>query len=271
MDYCYLNGEILHYADCRLHISDLQLQRGYGIFDYFRCRNGNIPWLEDYTDRLFNSIRLAGLDVDLSRKDFLAVIDGLQHRNGDCRGAFKVMVTGGYSDTLESVTGRANFIILHLPWNNPPEASFRKGVNLVSLHYQRPNPEIKTLFYFNTLRLRKKMQEYQAVDVLYHTGHITETSRANVFLVKGNTIYTPADGILMGITRKQLLYLVPGIRVEKIDYEELYSFDEMFLTSTSRDITPIVSVEGKKIGDRNPGKVTKEIMALFSEKGWSCY
>lgn len=271
MNYCYLNGEILHYADCRLHISDLQIQRGYGVFDFFRCRKESIPWLEDYTDRLFNSIRLAGMKVDLEKKDFNAIIDELQKRSGGCRGAFKVIVTGGYSDTLESVTGNANFIILHIPWNNPPEETFSKGVNLVSLEYRRPNPEIKTLYYFNTLRLQKKMQEYHAVDVLYHTDWITEASRANLFFVKGNTIVTPTSGILNGITRKQILTWLPETRVEDVAYKEIYAFDEMFLTSTSRDITPVVSVEGKNIGDGKPGKITKEVMALFSEKGWSSY
>ena len=266
MNYCFLNGQTLLYKDCNLHISDLLLQRGYGVFDFFRSRNGSIPWLEDYTDRLFNSIRLSGIEAPMNRQEFTSTINDLQQKNGSEYEAFKVIVTGGYSDKLENVTGSPNIIILNVPWKRPPQETFEKGVNLISCEYQRPNPEIKTLNYFNSLRLSKKLKEYDAVDVLYHTNTITETSRASVFFVEGAKIYTTKSNILPGITRKNILSLFPEIKTNNIAIDKLYEFDEIFLTSTSRDVTPVVSVDGKKIGDGKPGRVTIEIMNAFSPK-----
>jgi branched-subunit amino acid aminotransferase/4-amino-4-deoxychorismate lyase len=76
-------------------------------------------------------------------------------------------------------------------------------------------------------------------------------------------VFTPASGILHGITRKQMLSMFGEIRVEDIEAGRLYDFDEMFLTATSRDVTPVVSVEGKKIGNGTPGPVTREIQSAF--------
>ncbi len=267
-DYCYFNGDLVPFGDLHLHVSDLLFQRGYGVFDYFRSRNGSIPWLEDYMERLFTSLELSGIELELDREQFAAVIHSLQQRNGMENGAFKVIVTGGYSDTLESMTGPANLVILNLAWEKPPEESFKKGVSLISERFLRPNPEVKTLYYFNTLRLQKKLREYNAVDVMYYTERISEASRANLFFVKDGRVSTPASHILKGITRKQVLSLFGEIHVEDVMAGHLYDFDEMFLTATSRDVTPVVSVEGKKIGNGTPGPVTREIRDAFRAKGW---
>ena len=266
MNYCYFNGEIIPFNDCNIHISDLLIQRGYGVFDFFRCRNGAIPWLDDYIDRLFMSLQLSSIDIALSRQDLISIIFDLQKRNESDKGAFKMIVTGGYSDNLETVSGQANLIILNVPWQSPAAETFEKGVNLISNEYARPNPEVKTLNYFNLLSLNGKMKEFNAVDALYHNNLIMETSRASVFLVKGDRVYTPASNILLGITRKQVLAMMGNISVEDIPFNRLYEFNEMFITSTSRDITPVVNVDGRLIGDGKPGGVTREIQKIFREK-----
>jgi branched-subunit amino acid aminotransferase/4-amino-4-deoxychorismate lyase len=261
--YCYFNGDLLPYRDLHLHVSDLQIQRGYGIFDFFRARQGEIPWLEDYTDRIFNSLKLSEIDLDMDREQFKTLVFELQEKNHLDNGAFKVLITGGYSDSLDAVSGPPNLMILNLPWQAPPAESFEQGVHLIKKHFVRSSPEIKTLYYFHTLSLRKKIASYRAIDVMFCTDLITEASRANLFFVKGNTILTPADQILKGITRKQVLALFPEIKTRDIKTDRLYDFDEVFLTSTSRDITPVVSIEGQNIGKGIPGPVTREVQAGF--------
>ena len=267
-NYCYFNGDLVQFDKIQLHVSDLLFQRGYGIFDFFRTRNGSIPWLDYYLDRLFNSLDLSGMEVDMDRKQFASVIHDLQEKNGLDNGAFKVIVSGGYSDNLESVTGKANILILNLDWKKPPEETFKKGVHLISDSYVRPNPEVKSLYYFNTLRLQKKLREYGAADVLYHTDRISEASRANLFFVKGGHVSTPTSDILKGITRKTVLSMFEEIHLKDVEARRLYEFDEIFMTSTTRDVTPVVMVEGKKIGTGAPGPVTREIQEAFRAKGW---
>ena len=267
-NYCYFNRVLLRYEDVNLHISDLLFQRGYGVFDFFRSRSGKLPWLHDYRERLFNSLEKSGIKTDFGKDQFFSIIQTLQKKNKLENGAFKIIVTGGYSDNLESVSGPANVVILNLDWKKPPAETFEKGVNLISENFVRPNPGIKSLYYLNTLRLQQKLREYEAVDVLFHQHHISEASRANLFFVKDGQVKTPASDILPGITRKQVLSIFPEIKVEDIAADQLYDFDEMFLTSSSRDVTPVVAVEGREIGTGRPGPVTREIMAGFQAQGW---
>jgi branched-subunit amino acid aminotransferase/4-amino-4-deoxychorismate lyase len=267
-NYCYFNGELKFYDQMHIHISDLLFQRGYGIFDFFRIRKGRIPWFEDYAERLYGSLERSGIEVDIDREQFSSIIHELQKKNNMSEGAFKVIVTGGYSETLDSVTGPANLMILNVKWQRPPAESFENGVGLIREQYVRPNPEIKTLYYFNTLRLRKKLKAFDAADVMFHTDTITEASRANLFFVSKGEVHTPGRGILRGITRKQVIAMFKGIRVEDIGFDRLHEFDEIFMTGTSRDVTPVVSVEGKKIGNGRPGPVTREIQSAYSHMGW---
>jgi len=268
MNTCYFNGDIIPYEQCSLHISDLLIQRGYGIFDFFRSRNGQIPWLEDYTDRLFTSLRLAGIETDLNREHFYAVIRELGKKNGLDNGAFKIIISGGYSDNLDNVTGSSNVIILNIPWCRPDPHSDEKGVGLITSRFVRPNPKIKTLFYFNTLMHHKKLVEFKAVDVLFHTDTVSEASRANLYFIKKDRIITPESNILEGITRKQLLTMFREISIGDVAAERIFDFDEIFLSSSSRDVTPVVAVDGKKIGDGKPGPVTREVIAEFRKAGY---
>ncbi len=256
---CYFNGDFLKYENLSIHVSDLLFQRGYGVFDFFRCRNGSLLWLDDYLDRFFRSAEIAEIEISLNRNELKSVIYSLQEMNGMRNGAFKLMLSGGYSDTLESVTGSPNLLILNLDWKRPSKEIFENGVNLISEKFARPNPEAKTLYYFNSMRLQKKMKEFSAVDQMYYTHHISEASRANLFFVKDGRISTPASNILSGITRKQILSLFPEISVEDIDAQIRYDFDEMFLSSTTREVTPVVMLDGQKIGKGKAGPVTREI------------
>ncbi len=267
-NYCYFNGDLVRYGDLFVHVSDLQIQRGYGIFDFFRIRNGSIPWLGDYIDRIFSSLDLAGIHVGPNKDQFREIILHLLEKNGMENGAFKVIASGGYSETLSSVTGPSNLLILNVNWEKPPDHTFEMGVHLIRERFVRPNPLIKTLYYFNTLRLQKQIEEAGAVDVMFHTETITEASRANLFFVKKGRISTPGSQILRGITRKQVLSLFEEVRVEEIENSRLFGFDEIFMTATSRDITPVVKVDGQKIGTGVPGPVTREVQELFRSKGW---
>lgn len=265
---CYFNGDFLKYENLNIHASDLLFQRGYGVFDFFRCRNGSLFWLDDYLDRFYNSAEIAGIEIGLNRTELSSVIYNLQEKNGMQNGAFKLMLSGGYSDNLESVTGAPNLLILNLNWNRPAKEIFENGVNLVSEKFVRPNPEAKTLYYFNSMRLQQKMKEFLAVDVMYYTNHISETSRANLFFVKDSRVITPAKDILLGITRKQILRLFPEIKVEDIDAQNRYDFDEMFICSTTREVTPVVMVDRKKIGKGAVGPITREIQDVLF-KSWN--
>ena len=93
-DYCYFNGDLVPFGDLYLHVTDLLFQRGYGVFDFFRSRKGSIPWLEDYIERLFTSLELSGIEVDLNREQFSSVIYELQEKTAWLTGHSKLSLAG---------------------------------------------------------------------------------------------------------------------------------------------------------------------------------
>ena len=262
---CYFNNRFLDYTDAKIHISDIGLQRGYGIFDYFVEMNGKIPFLEDYLDRFYRSAEMLNMAVPLEREMMKEKIGYLLQQNKLGISGIKLLLTGGYSEDLYSPS-TPNFMILNLPVIHQP-GDFGEGVKLLLLDYRRHIPEVKTTFYLPSIALFPKLKEMGAMEVLYHhSGLITETTRANIFLIKNGKLITPSPGVLRGITRKYVLHvsrdLMP-VEEREVELEELWESDEIFITGTSKHVAPVIEIEGQVIGSGKPGVMTKAISEVY--------
>lgn len=262
---CYLNDNFIDYNLAQFHISDLGLQRGYSIFDYFLEMENRVPFLDDYLDRFYTSAKLLNLEVPLTRDLLKEKITYLLQQNKFGTSGIKLLLTGGYSDDLYT-PATPNFMILNLPLFHRP-GDFGDGIKLILLDYQRHLPEVKTTYYLPSISLFPKLKEKGAVEVLYHhNGLISETTRANIFFIKKGTLITPAEGILKGITRKYVLQvareLMP-VEEGEVRLEDLWESDEAFITGTSKHVAPIVEVEGRMIGNGKPGERTKVISDAY--------
>jgi D-alanine transaminase/branched-chain amino acid aminotransferase len=262
---CYINDQFVPYDEARIHISDLGLQRGYGIFDYFLEMEGRIPFFDDYLDRFYTSADRLSLKVPLCRKDLKDRIDELLKMNQLRTSGIKLLLTGGYSDDLYSPAS-PNFMILNLPMHHNP-GEFGEGVKLILLDFQRHIPEVKTTFYLPSIALFPKMKEAGAIEVLYHhQGLISETTRANIFLLKNNTLITPSPGVLQGITRKHVLGVAKDLLAvveREVKLEEIWTADEVFITGTSKHVMPVIEIEGRMIGDGKPGYWTRRLSEAY--------
>jgi branched-chain amino acid aminotransferase len=262
---CFINNRFLPYAEACLHISDLVIQRGYGIFDYFVEMEGRIPFLEDYLDRFYASAERLNMEVPLKREMVKEKIGYLLQQNKFGTSGIKLLLTGGYSEDLFSPTA-PNFMILNLSVTHQP-GDFGEGVKLILLDYQRHIPEVKTTFYLPSIALFPKLKEKGAMEVLYHhKGIISETTRANIFLIKNDKLITPSPGVLSGITRKYVIQvaldLMP-VEEREVKLEELWESEEIFITGTSKHVAPVVEIEGREIGNGKPGAMTKVISEAY--------
>jgi branched-subunit amino acid aminotransferase/4-amino-4-deoxychorismate lyase len=120
------------------------------------------------------------------------------------------------------------------------------------------------------MKKQKHKEKNDALEIIYtNEGCATEASTSNFFVVKKGGLITTKEGILHGITRKVVIELAKKMKLpvteRKIKKQELYSADEIFLSATNKDIVPIVKVDGKKIGDGQPGKITKQVMQAFAD------
>lgn len=264
---CFFNNRFLEYDQACLHVSDVGLQRGFGIFDYFLAIDGHVPFFDDYLDRFFVSADLLNLDAPLGRKELKEKIFTLIHKNGMARSAIKLLLTGGYSDDLYTPSV-PNFLILNLPLSHFPD-EYAEGIRLILLEYIRFKPEIKTTFYLPTLSILHELKQKSATEVLYHSnGFISETTRANLFIIKDETLITPSSGILMGITRKHILKVASGlmeVQERPVRLQEVFEADEVFISGTSKHLAPVVGIENQSIRNGKPGKITLSLTDAFSD------
>jgi len=263
----YINREFIEEKDTVLHTGDLSIQRGFAIFDYFRTRNFIPLFIDQYLNRFFNSAAMIGLQPLHTKEELKGVINELIFRNNIAESGFKMILTGGYSaDSFEPAL--PNFIILQQPLQLPTKEKFHKGISIILHEYMRDLPEIKSTNYLMAIWLRDKVKQQKADEVLYVKDNVAlEFPRANVFAVtKAGTVVTPEENVLNGITRMMVLQLAEKkYTVEKrpLTVEELYNAAEVFLTSTTRRILPVLKINDQIISEGKPGAITLNLYNSF--------
>jgi D-alanine transaminase/branched-chain amino acid aminotransferase len=266
--YVYLNDQFIESEKALLHISDLAIQRGYGIFDFFRVRD-NIPlFVDDHLERLIMSAGIMRLPVPYSKEKLHTILQVLIKKNDMPDSGIRMILTGGYSpDAYQPV--KPNFIIMQNPMMIPATLT-PKAISIVTHEFVRDIPEAKTINYTMGIWLLKKIMEQKADDVLYHTsGVVTEFPRCNFFIVtENNTIITPDKNALKGVTRKRILQL--GARQFKVQegtvtLNDIRQAKEAFLSSSTKRIQAIVKIDDQVVGDGMPGKVTSRLLNLLLE------
>lgn len=267
MKWIFINNDLVEETKATIHTSDLSVQRGYGIFDFFRTRQNKPLFLEDYLDRFFNSAKQMFLELPVEREQLTARIFELMEKNNLPESGIRITATGGYSpDGYLPV--EANIIIQQQPLMQLTQDKFDKGIKIITYPYQRDLPTVKSINYIMGVWLQKLVKEKGADDVLYYSNDvITESPRSNIFIVntKGELI-TPAANVLAGITRKKLLAIAPEIlpvHTRDITLADLKNAAEVFLTSTTKRLLPVVEVDGFAIGDGKPGIFTNKLYRQF--------
>lgn len=265
---CFVNGKIVRKNRASLRVDDLGLQRGYAVFDYARTYNRKLFHFPDYLERLRKSASALHLELPYSDEKIVEITKQLIRESTIKNPAIRLIVTGGQS---KDSTGfeRPNMLIIteELPYH--PGELYEYGGKLIAFEYQRELPYVKTTNYLNFIRLDPLKREKGALSMLYYyRNRVTECPRDNFFIFIGDTLVTPRDDVLHGITRKQILSLSRerfSVEEREVSLEELSSADEAFITSTSKGIIPIVQIDDHIIGSGSAGGRTKTIMGLFQD------
>lgn len=269
--YSYLDGSIVSSKHANLPVTDLGLQRGYGVFDFMRTYNGHIFHPFDHLERFRASASELSLEIPLSDDKMVEIGNDLLERSNLEYPALKFILTGG-DETPDSPTEQPRLMII--AQNRPvfPESVYSKGAHLLTFRHRRELPHVKTLNYLNSLRLHKRKQENDALDLLYYDqeNDVTESPQANVFIAihDGNKLVTPSNGILKGITRKTIMDLSKpyfNVEVRPVTIDELQKADECFICSTSKRIIPVTRLDSSPVGKGSPGKATRRMMQLLDD------
>ena len=266
----YSDGNWVHPEEATLSINDVAVLRGYSVFESLRTYHRRPFHLDGHLERLYRSAELIELAIPWPPAYIGAIVREVIARNTYRHATIRVFVTGGKSEDGVLPAGEPALIVLITPLGERDMQRFARGYKVITTYLQRIMPEAKTSNYIAAVRALKEAARRNADDALFvnEQGHVLEATRSNFFIFWGDTLVTPRDGMLIGITRNVVLELAQGrfgIEERPILLTELPHADEAFITSTSREISPVVQVDDLVIANGTPGPRTYELEQRFIE------
>lgn len=282
----YLNGEFVPEEQAKVSVFDHGFLYGDGIFEGIRAYNGRIFGLDEHVDRFFESAKSIMLELPLSRDRFKEAILETVRRNHLRDAYIRPVASRGVGplglDPLKCP--RATLVIIvdaevRHPEDMGPTTVAESGIKAITVSLRRNGPDIlsprvKSTNYLNNIlaKLQAHAAGVQEAIFLNAQGFVCELTGDNLFLVKQGRVVTPPlwMGVLDGVTRRAILRIAREIGLEVIEepltLHDLYVSDECFATATRLEVLPIVSVDGRRIGDGRPGPVLAKIKQQFVEK-----
>ena len=276
----YLNGELVPKEEAKVSVFDHGLLYGDGIFEGIRVYDGNIFRLTEHIERLYESAKTIGLEIPMSAAEMEREIVRTVAANHKPDAYIRLVVSRGEGDLgIDPETCRTPtiFIIVDSISLYPAEF-YENGISLITASTRRIpmqclDPRIKSLNYLNNILAKieaKKAGVPEAV-MLNVRGRVAECTADNIFVVKNSQLGTPrlTEGALPGVTRAAVIELGEKMGLEihatVLGLHDLYNAKECFLTGTGAEIVPVISVDGRKIGDGRPGETTHKLSVAFEE------
>ncbi len=276
----YLNGKLVPEEEAKVSVFDHGLLYGDGVFEGIRAYNGRVFLLDEHLRRLYDSAAAimleVPLDFDQMKQAVLATV-----RANDLHDAYiRLVVTRGVGDLgldPRQCTTPTIFIIA-ASINLYPEEVYESGLALITCTTRRNapvalDPGIKSLNYLNNILAKIETVQAGVPEgiMLSIDGYVAECTGDNLCVVNDDHILTPpaAVGSLEGITCNIVMELARDLGMiaeEKLfRLRTVYCADEVFLTGTAAEIVPVISVDGRVIGDGKPGEVTGRLRRQFQD------
>ncbi len=279
----WMDGRLVNWKDANVHILTHTLHYGFGVFEgtrCYKCVDGPAIFrLEDHLRRLYNSAHILTLELPFSFERMIEASKEIVRANNyqECY-LRHIAYIGDGEMGLGTMTNPTRMAIAVWKWGAYLGADgLKRGIRLKTSSYTRlpvqsfPAKAKAIGNYVNSILAKREALKagYDEALMLDTAGYVSEASGENVFLVSGNTIITPPESssILNGITRKSVIELARdlGYRVKEEIFprDTLYIADEVFLTGTAAEVTPVREVDNRKIGKGIAGPVTLEIQSEF--------
>jgi branched-chain amino acid aminotransferase len=274
----YISGEYFDKEHAKISVFDHGFLYGDGIFEGMRSYDGKVFRLRDHLDRLWESARSMLLTIPVTVEAMEKAVNETLKVNAISDGYIRLIVTRGRGtlglDAHLCQDPQVIIIADHLALY--PKEYYEKGLEIVTASTIRTNsamlgPQIKSLNYLNNILA--KIEGYQAgcveVLMLNSKGEVAECSGDNIFIFKRNRLHTPSSdaGILEGITRRVVLELAVelGLDIKEgpMTRHDVYTAEECFLTGSAAELIPVVKLDGRTIGNGQPGTVTKKLLEHF--------
>jgi branched-chain amino acid aminotransferase len=276
----WMNGELVDWADARIHVGSHGLHYGSGVFEGIRAyetdKGSAVFRLTDHLERLHNSAKLLHMELPFTVEELRASCHRLIAVNGLPECYLRPIAFFGYGELGVSALGNpVDVVIMSWPWGAYlGEEGLAKGISAKISSWTRIGPNViphvakATGVYLNSMLAVTEANRagYDEAILLTAEGFVADGSGENVFIVKNGELYTPdlSTSILPGITRDTVIQIAQdlGYRVHEkaLIRSDLYLADEAFMTGTAAEVTPLRSVDDVEIG---VGPITLEIQEAY--------
>jgi branched-chain amino acid aminotransferase len=276
----WINGELVDWADAKVHVGVHGLHYGTGVFEGIRCydteRGPAVFRLPEHLQRLKDSAQLLYMDLPYTVEELRQACHELLGANGLPEAYLRPIAYYGYGELGVSTRGNpVDVVIMSWPWGAYlGEEGQRTGIRAKVSSWKRVGPNViphtakATGIYLNSMLAVTEAQRagYDEAILMTDEGFVADGSGENVFVVKDGRIMTPplSTSILPGITRstvieiaQELGYIVDQVNLIRTD---LYLADEVFMVGTAAEVTPLRSVDDHELG---VGPVTMELQQAY--------
>jgi branched-chain amino acid aminotransferase len=276
----WMNGELIDWADAKVHVGAHGLHYGTGVFEGIRCyeteRGPSVFRLAEHLQRLHDSARLLHMELPYTVDELRTATHDLVGANGLPECYIRPIAFYGYGELGVSTAGNpVDTVIMSWPWGTYlGEEGMRNGIRVKISSWQRIGPNTiphvakATGVYLNSMLAVGEANRagYDEAILLTADGYVADGSGENIFVVKNGVITTPplSTSILPGITRDTVIQIAQdlGHRIVEANLirSDLYLAEEVFMTGTAAEVTPLRSIDDFEIG---VGPVTLEIQAAY--------
>lgn len=279
-----LNGKFIAEEKAQVSVFDHGFLYGDGIFERLRTFHGKVWNLAAHTERLFHSAAIIKIHMPWSMKQIMNWVTKTVSKAAKSAAAGKgaathrdfnirITLTRGMAAKdmrYDFLTPRIPTVCIMVsplkPW---PKEFYEKGIRVITVRTQRELPEIKTISLLPQVIANHQMHEVSANEGLFiaHDGRVTEGTASNFYFIKGGKLYVPDARVLPGTTFEIVKKLSRKAKIsvikKVIHAASIRGFQECFITSVTRGIMPVASIDRKHF--HSPGKVTQSLMKLFEQ------
>ena len=282
-EFVWFDGKLVKDSKAKVSVMTHAIHYGTSVFEglrgYWNSKNLYIFRLDDHIKRFRNSGRIYSISLKFTNKEIASAIINLCKKNGVKQSCYirPFYFVGRYGINLH-VTENAptHTAIVIFPFGDLfNKNGIKIGVSSWRRIHDISTPPLAKMGgnYLNSILATQecKRNGYDEAIMLDQLGNVSEAPGENVFLVRNNKLITPpaTSSALEGITKDSVIKIAQDLGYEVIEREitrtELYLSDEIFLTGTAAEITPIISVDGKKIGIGKAGNIAKQLRSIYSE------
>lgn len=276
-----IDGNVVAASSASVSVFDRGFLYGDSVFETLRTYGGRAFALDEHLDRLFESARRVLIQPGLDRESLGREIRDAVSRAGFAESTVRVMLTRGQARSFgldPGLAGPSRRVVIVWPLEMPPPEKYEAGIAAVTYRTQR--------IADGTVAAGAKVANYLTAVLAIHDARargadeallvdaadrVLEGTTSNVFGVAGGRLITPPEelGILAGITRAKVIELARGLGIEvavrPLGLDEIAGLDELFVTSTTRELLPVVRVDDQTIGAGRPGPVYARLLAAFRD------